>query len=135
MMNDCDNCRFEKLTVDDYPCDICSPSFSEWKPVNESISFFILNNLTPTLESCTKKVFEEIGELMQLLGKGQGESGESTVERLNNQSKWVRRTAEEALDGAQSLVTLFCVLLDEPNDREIALQGHIKKLRKKEYLK
>jgi len=111
--------------------------YKNWEDETKAkqISFPILNNLTPNLGSCTKKVLEEIGELMQLLGKGQGESGETTVERLNNQSEWVRRTAEEALDSAQSLVTLVCVLLDEPNDREIAMQRHVEKLKSKGYLK
>ncbi len=105
-----------------------------WIPKPETISFPILNGLTPTISSCTAKVYEEIGELMQLLGKGQRQSGE-IVEQLNNHSEWVRRTVEEALDGAQALVTLVCTLLDEPGDIEIALERHIEKLKTKGYLK
>lgn len=111
--------------------------FIEWleneKP-RVSISFPILNNLTPTITSCTAKVYEEIGELMQLLGKGQQQSGE-LIEELNNRSEWVRRTVEEALDGAQALVTLVNTLLDEPGDIEIAMERHIEKLKRKGYLK
>jgi len=113
---------------------ICNQGFTAWIPKPKTISFPILNGLAPTLESCTKKVFEEIGELMQLLGKGQRQSGE-LIEQLNNRNEWVIRTVEEALDGAQALVTLVCTLLDEHGDIEIAMERHTAKLRQKGYLK
>lgn len=102
------------------------------KKKNKPITFPRLNGLNPTLESCTWKVFEEVGELFQLLGKGQGLSGEQTD---TDHAEWVYKTISEALDGAQSLCTLIHVLAKENN---VDIQGevfrHEEKLRKKGYL-
>jgi len=118
-------CLEECFSKNDYPL---------WKERDKKISFPICNGLTPNISSCTAKVYEEIGELMQLLGKGQRQSGE-LIEQLNNHNDWVMRTVEEALDGTQALVTLVCTLLDEPGDIEIAMERHIEKLKQKGYLK
>ncbi|OLN26038.1 hypothetical protein [Desulfosporosinus metallidurans] len=37
-----------------------------------SVTFTYLTGLQPTIRSCTLKVFEEIGELMRVLGKRLG---------------------------------------------------------------
>ena len=70
---------------------------------------------------------------MQLLGKGTGASGEifSNV----NYSEWVHRAIEEALDGAQALVTLANMLAGE-NDIDLStkMAEHEAKLISKGYL-
>jgi len=67
-----------------------------------------LNNLTPTLESCTMKVLEETGEVMQLLGKGQRKSGESKDSILViDDTEYGILLACEAMDLAQSAVTMM----------------------------
>ena len=100
----------------------------------EVISLRRINGLKPTLQSCTAKVYEEIGELMQLLGRGQKMSGE-LVDDLNNHDEWVSNTIGEALDGMQALNTLIYVLADENNiDIQEEVKRHEAKLVKKGYL-
>ena len=84
------------------------------------ISFHRCNNLKPSLYSCTAKIFEEIGELMELLGKGQCASGEKTPDL--DHAEWVYSTIGEAFDGIQSLTTLVFLLADENN---VDIQGEI----------
>lgn len=97
-----------------------------------SISFRRLNGLTPTTESCTMKVLEEVGELMQLLGKGRGASGE---DQAMEDAVLSINTAFEALDVAQAAVTLFNVLVDMDGlEGEEMVARHEAKLREKGYL-
>lgn len=127
----CRKCRYHN---DIGPCRLCKDELDEMGPFYQKkiMSFNRLNGLTPNLYSCTKKVFEEIGELMQCLGKNRGESGEYTDMDHN---KWVHKTIGEALDGAQSIVTLIHVLAEE-NNIDIAgeVAKHEDKLRRKGYL-
>ena len=103
----------------------------------DSISLGRLNGLTPTLQSCTMKIFEEIGEVMRLLSKGQSMSGEYWVKSLQEigRKQWVLDVIGEALDGIQSLSTLIYVLVDE-NDINIQdeIGRHEAKLVAKGYL-
>lgn len=98
----------------------------------KGIIFPILNGLTPTTESCTMKVLEEVGELMQLIGKGQGKSGESSdVTNLI----WAIRSVEESLDTAQSAITLAHTLCKEYDIYiDVMMEKHEKKLKEKKYL-
>ena len=101
---------------------------------NAYISFPILNNIKPTIESCTMKVLEEVGELMQLLGKGQSKSGEQKS-WPENEELWVLNTIEESLDVAQSAITLAYTLCQKYMiDMDIITEHHEEKLRDKEYL-
>ncbi|HWQ42807.1 MAG TPA: nucleotide pyrophosphohydrolase [Desulfosporosinus sp.] len=96
------------------------------------IIFPICNGLAPTVESCTMKVLEEVGELMQLIGKGQGKSGEPR--RVVNLI-WAVRSVEESLDTAQSAITMAHTLCKEYGiDMAEIMEKHEKKLREKGYL-
>ena len=97
------------------------------------IAFPILNNLTPTVESCTMKVLEEVGELMQLIGKDQGRSGETTyMEKVD----WNIRVIEEAFDVAQSAVTMAHTLCNKHGiDIDMMIRDHKEKLYERGYLK
>ncbi|WP_407310558.1 nucleotide pyrophosphohydrolase [Desulfosporosinus sp. SB140] len=96
------------------------------------IKFPILNGLTPTKESCTMKVLEEVGELMQLIGKGQGKSGEK--EMIDNR-KWAVYSIKESLDTAQAAITMAHTLCEEYDiDIGLMMELHEKKLREKGYL-
>lgn len=109
------------------------------RPVT-TISFHRLNGLTPTFSSCRDKVYEEIGEVMQLLGKGQRASGERVYPAAlgpeqDSYADWVYRVFEEILDSAQSLVTMAFVLADENNiDVPGEIGRHEAKLVAKGYL-
>lgn len=93
----------------------------------------ILNNLTPTPESCTMKVLEEVGELMQMIGKHSGLSGEKPT--MSDEVR-IRRTIFEALDVAQSAVTMANVLCELHGlELETFVVSHEDKLRKKGYLR
>jgi len=71
---------------------------------------------------------------MQLLGKGQRASGEQTNE--TNYQDWIYRVIEEALDSAQSIVTLINTLAEKNNiDIFGEAERHEAKLKKKGYLK
>ena len=97
------------------------------------IVFPILNGLKPTVESCTMKVLEEVGELMQLIGKGQGKSGESS--NVTNLI-WAIKATEESLDTAQSAITLAHTLCKEYGIyMDGMMENHEKKLKEKSYLK
>lgn len=93
------------------------------------ISFKKLNGLTPTIESCTLKLIEELGELLQLIGKGQGMSGENAPPALPG------RMIEEAFDVAQSAVTMIYTLADRYSvDVDQFTKYHLEKLEEKGYL-
>ena len=124
MENDCDNCK--------KTCEVEICLDKEWfEP--KCISLPILNGLTPTVESCTMKVLEEVGELMQLIGKGQGKSGEKgNIADI----MWAVRSVEESMDTAQSAITMACTLCEEYGiDINEIVKAHEEKLREKGYLK
>jgi NTP pyrophosphatase (non-canonical NTP hydrolase) len=115
---------------------MCNTCEHTWDKIIEktSISFPILNNLTPTVESCTMKVLEEVGELMQMIGKEQRKSGELAYARRKND--WALLTISEALDVAQASVTMALALCTEYEiDINGATERHEMKLREKGYLK
>lgn len=102
-------------------------------PEKTGIIFPILNNLTPTIESCTMKLIEELGELMQLIGKGQGKSGETLKKKTD---RWAIDTISEALDVAQSAITMFHTLSKEYGiNSDIMMEIHEEKLKERGYLK
>lgn len=99
---------------------------------NQSVTFPILNGLTPTTINCTMKVLEEVGELMQMIGKHSGVSGEKQT--MSDEVR-IRRTIFEALDVAQSAVTMahtLCELYEL--SLESFVERHESKLRQKGYL-
>lgn len=111
----------------------CGTNLRAWVPIKKVITFPILNNLTPNLHSCTLKVIEEVGELMEKLGKGQGANGEKVGE---NRSKWAAETVCEAIDTAQSAITLAHTLCKEYGfDLEELMELHESKLKYRGYLK
>jgi NTP pyrophosphatase (non-canonical NTP hydrolase) len=99
----------------------------------KTISLPRLNNLTPTIESTTLKLMEEVGEFSQVVGKFRGLSGESqTYEKQEITKKMV----EELLDVAQVAVSLMFVLEDEYNiNIDDSVDKHIEKLKLKNYIK
>lgn len=100
------------------------------------IIFPICNNLTPNLHSCTLKVLEEIGELMQRLGKGQGASGERHYISLTEKRTWAVATIKESIDTAQASITLAYILAEEHGiSMDVIMAEHTEKLREKGYLK
>ena len=99
-----------------------------------AIVFPLLNNLTPTVESCTMKLIEELGELMQLIGKGQGKSGEKIDPR--EEQYLAANMIAEALDVAQSAVTMAHIIgLANNIDLDAMIEAHAMKLRERGYLK
>lgn len=92
----------------------------------------ILNGLTPTVESCTMKVLEEVGELMQLIGKHSGLNGEKQT--MSDEVR-IRRTIFEALDVAQSAITMAHTLCElHELTLESFVERHESKLKQKGYL-
>jgi len=75
------------------------------------ILFHRCNGLMPTIESCTFKVIEELGELLQIIGKGNKLSGETP--RLKTGDNNPLRLIEEAFDVAQSAVTMIYTIADK----------------------
>lgn len=142
----CLTCGIEKVNWDPANFHICSKCkkypeckgdtclSGEWFDANDitSIAFPILNGLKPTTVSCTFKVLEELGELVQLIGKHSGLSGETPT--ISDEVR-IRRTVFEALDVAQAAVTMantFCDLHDL--SLESFVEKHREKLVKKGYL-
>jgi len=114
----------------------CSPGYvilSLGEIVNpSSVSMPILNGLKPTIVSCTFKVLEELGELVQLIGKHSGLSGETPIicEEVR-----IRRTVLEALDVAQAAITMAHTLCElHELSLESFIESHERKLRQKGYL-
>jgi NTP pyrophosphatase (non-canonical NTP hydrolase) len=92
-----------------------------------------LNNLTPTLESTTLKLMEEAGELAQAIGKFRGLSGEQTT---MSEPQVVDHILRELLDVAQTAISLLFVLEEDYGaDVGVALEGHVRKLIQKGYLR
>lgn len=103
--------------------------------VEKGIIFPILTNLTPTVESCTMKVLEEVGELMQLIGREQRKSGEK-VGFVGRKRDWVIATISEAIDTAQASITMAQTLCEEHNiNLNVIMEEHERKLRERGYLK
>jgi len=130
MGKSCDNCKHKKIkrTV---PV-ICFDCHCHWidKWEHKPISFHRLNGLNPTFTSCRDKLFEEIGEYLQLTGKGMKASGET-----HDTFSSPRRLIEELADVAQSAVTQMHVIADEAGlDLDDIMAGHNAKLREKGYL-
>ncbi|WP_018306315.1 nucleotide pyrophosphohydrolase [Desulfitobacterium hafniense] len=102
-----------------------------------TLQFHRLNGLTPTVESCTMKLIEELGELLQLIGKGQGSSGER-VKLQPELEAWETlesRMIDEAFDVAQSAVTMIFTLCEKMGYYpQLWEQAHEHKLRGKGYL-
>ncbi len=91
-----------------------------------------LNNLKPTLESTAFKLMEETGELAQAIGKFRGMSGEQTN---LSESQVMELILRELLDVAQTAISLMFVLEEEYGaDIGLALEKHVEKLIKKEYI-
>lgn len=112
---------------------MCNTCEYTWIKKVESLSFPILNNLTPTVDSCTKKLIEELGELLQLIGKGHQASGEQIG--MMPEEYMPQRLIEEAFDVAQSAVTMINTLADKYDiSIEDQLKLHEEKLREKGYL-
>jgi len=135
----CESCNKHETPECSRSCTIDNPI--GWKPIRrELITFHRLNGLTPTLSSCTAKVYEEIGELMRLLGKGVSASGERKLPSAlgpeqDSYADWVYKVIGEALDGAQALVTLIHTLADEHNvNVQVEIIAHEEKLMAKGYL-
>ena len=71
---------------------------------------------------------------MQLLGKGQRQSGEFTEDQCAE--LWAYRVIEEAFDGAQSLVTLINLMIEKHGlELQTFTKKHEEKLKTKGYLK
>jgi NTP pyrophosphatase (non-canonical NTP hydrolase) len=102
--------------------------------MRESITFRRLNNLVPTEQSCTFKLLEEVGEVMELIGKRKGLSGEQVAE-IGEQNLDLDLIMEY-MDVAQSAVTAIIILCEkhdiEISDIEI---DHYVKLIERGYLK
>ena len=97
------------------------------------VTFPILNGLEPTTDSCTMKVLEEVGELMQLIGKGQGKSGEK---KLFSDGEWATNTVAEALDTAQAATTMAHTISKEYGlNLGAMIELHKMKLIERGYLK
>jgi len=135
----CRDCKYFKTNGYTEPCSSCdlvlTPHFERQEKVDKiSISFPILNNLTPTVPSCTNKLIEELGELLQIIGKGQGQSGEKLG--VKEQSYLATNMIAEAFDVAQSAVTMAHTLATEYDiDLVGMMEAHTMKLRERGYLK
>lgn len=91
-----------------------------------------MNGLTPTIESCTLKLIEELGELLRLIGKGQGLSGEKKIPRERIRAV---NMMMESFDVAQSAVTMINTIADKYGfDVGLYAYEHEKKLKEKGYL-
>lgn len=131
MDKDCSNCKYGCSTEEE----ICAPCLEglvnnwEWFGV---IFLPKLNGLTPSIDSCTMKLIEELGELLQLIGKGNQASGEPKAD-LDISPE---RVISEAFDVAQSAVTMIHTISQKYGiDIFEQLELHEQKLRKKGYLK
>ena len=101
-------------------------------PISGTISFHRLNGLNPTVQSCTFKLIEELGEFLQIVGKHSGMSGEKPV--ISDEVR-IRRMIFEALDVAQSAVTMVYALCElNELSPESFVESHERKLRQKGYL-
>jgi len=133
MKKSCETCKYEHLSMRDLPCRECgseSKGSKKWESICPGISFCRLNGLEPNLASCKDKLFEEIGEYLQLTGKGMKASGEQ-----GRSFATPKMMIEELADVAQSAVTQMYVLADEAGiDLDEVMTKHEQKLREKGYL-
>ena len=98
--------------------------------IHKGILFPILNNLRPTEQSCTFKLLEEVGEVMELIGKKSKASGEVVG------SFEAGDLIMEYMDVAQSAVTAIFVLCEKYGyELKVVTETHEEKLREKGYLK
>lgn len=131
MIKNCGNCK-RRNEVNDLTCELCLHGLEDNWEWGELISFQRLNGLTPTVESCTMKLIEELGELLQLIGKGKQASGESN----QGLDAGPERLISEAFDVAQSAVTMINTIAGEFGIDVVQQQEmHERKLREKGYLK
>lgn len=92
-----------------------------------------LNNLTPNIESTALKLMEEAGELAQAIGKFRGLNGEKVD---MSEREVIDRISSELLDVAQVAVSMMFVMEDTYGiDIEEKVEEHIKKLKRKGYIK
>lgn len=136
----CKTCKYEDFSLRELPCRECKgpgTSYGKWESAcGRGITFPILNNLTPTVQGCTNKLIEELGELLALIGKGHQQSGESdkTVEQIVEDIEM--NMVMEAFDVAQSAVTMAHTLCKKHGiDMEMMLRDHRQKLYDRGYLK
>ena len=134
MKKSCETCKYEHLSMRDLPCRECgseSKGSKKWESKCPGISFLRLNGLEPSLASCKDKLFEEIGEYLQLTGKGMKASGEQ-----GKLFATPMMMIKELADVAQSAVTHMHVIADEAgiNLDEVMIE-HEQKLREKGYLR
>lgn len=101
--------------------------------MNESIVFKKLNGLTPTEQSCTFKLLEEVGEVMEIIGKWSGLNGENkTYNQLSVDSGLI----DEYMDVAQAATTAVRVLCEKHGiSVNEVMKKHEQKLRERGYLK
>lgn len=131
---ECPTCRYDGTINNN--CTPCDSDFSGWELESKTISFPICNNLTPNLHSCTLKVIEEFGELMEKLGKGQGANREKHYISLIKKRTWAVETIKESIDTAQSAITLAYILAEENGiSMDVIMTEHTEKLRERGYLK
>lgn len=94
------------------------------------ICFKKLDKIKPTIHSCSMKMIEELGEFLQLYGKGTKASGEINTVELNPV-----KMIEEAADVAQSATTMMHAIADEYDlDLIEVMSRHDAKLRLRGYL-
>lgn len=97
----------------------------------QSIEFKRLNGLTPTESSCIFKLLEEVGEVMELIGKRKKLSGENSDDAFN-----AGDLIMEFMDVAQSSVTAIFVLCEKYGyPLELVEEVHARKLYERGYLK
>jgi len=102
-------------------------------PISDVLTFHRLNGLNPTIQSCTFKLIEELGEFLQIVGKHSGMSGEKPI--ISDEVR-IRRMIFEALDVAQSAVTMVYTLCELKGVLpELFVEAHERKLRQKGYLR
>jgi len=100
--------------------------------VEKIIALPKLNNISPTLESTTIKLMEELGELAELIGKLRGMNGE---EVNITESEIYELIAGELYDVAQTSVSMMFVLEEVYNvNLDRVHKNHITKLQRKKYL-
>lgn len=99
----------------------------------QSIEFKRLNGLTPTESSCILKLLEEVGEVMEIIGKRSSLSGEALkIDQKYNDGELIM----EYMDVAQSAVTAVFTLCEKNGlDVGTIIGVHEAKLRGRGYLK
>ena len=129
-MRQCFGCEYENIDAASDPCNRCLTG-ERWEEKNiESITFKKLNGLTPTEQSCTFKLLEEVGEVMELIGKKSKASGECVGNFEAGD------LIMEHMDVAQSAVTAVMILCKKYGyDLKTVIETHELKLRERGYLK